>query len=297
MRDIVRYHVAHLPDVAASTLKDPHNPRRAEYLARFADLEGSQFIRTFYQKFHGQTADAALEKLVSGIRPTPRRLAVIYRSVRPEAGLAEFSLFLKSHIPGLALSDRKLEDLYTEYGPDKFSLSDRGYLARVHPLELWLLWYLNRHPNAGLAQILRVSVEERQDVYDWLRRTKHPAAQDKRIQIVVERQAFGEIHKAWKRLGFPFDNLVPSYATAIGSSGDNPAALAELAGIILNGGVHYPTVRIRQFRFAQGTPVETVANRKPEAGEKVLSPAIAAMLRQELLKVVEHGTGARAFRS
>jgi hypothetical protein len=49
-------------------------------------------------------------------------------------------------------------------------------------------------------------------------------------------EAFVEIHTAWKRVGYPFGYLVPSFATAIGSSADRPAALAELVGIILNDG-------------------------------------------------------------
>jgi hypothetical protein len=61
--------------------------------------------------------------------------------------------------------------------------------------------------------------------------------------------------------------------------------------------MRYPTVRIRQLRLAQGTPVDTVAKQTPERGERVLSSAIAAVLRRELLKVVERGTAVRAFRS
>ncbi len=297
MRDIVRYHEAHLPGDVPGSVRDMQNPERAEYLARFADIEGSTFLRSFWLKFRGLPPDAALEKLVSGIRPTPLRLAVIYRSVRPAADIHEFSAFLKQHLPNAAPSDSMLKALYDKYGPDKFNLEDRGYIARVHPLELWMLEYTTRHPDASLTQILRDGAKERQEVYGWLRKTRYSAAQDKRIQIVVERQAFAEIYKAWKRLGYPFDSLVPSYATALGSSGDNPAALSELAGIILNGGVRYPTIRIRQLRFGQGTPVETVANRRPEQGERVLSPAIAAILRREMLRVVERGTAARAFRS
>lgn len=43
-----------------------------------------------------------------------------------------------------------------------------------------------------------------------------------------------DIHQRWQPVGYPFDHLVPSLATSIGSSGDRPAALAELMGIILN---------------------------------------------------------------
>ena len=33
-----------------------------------------------------------------------------------------------------------------------------------------------------------------------------------------EVEAFTDIHRRWQRLGYPFDSLTPSYATAIGSS-------------------------------------------------------------------------------
>ena len=84
---------------------------------------------------------------------------------------------------------------------------------------------------------------------------------------------------------------------AIGSSGDNPAALAELAGIILCDGLRYPVTRIQEIRFASDTPFETVMRARPGLGKQVLSPLIARKLRQELVGVVEHGTARRAFQS
>jgi membrane peptidoglycan carboxypeptidase len=113
----------------------------------------------------------------------------------------------------------------------------------------------------------------------------------------LEGDAFAEIHRAWKRLGYPFGHLVPSYATALGSSGDNPAALAELAGIILNDGVRQPGVRFRRLHFAEGTPWDSVLDRRPLASEQVLAPEIAAVLRAEMFNVVENGTARRAFGS
>ena len=80
-----------------------------------------------------------------------------------------------------------------------------------------------------------------------------------------------ELHEAWARVGYPFASLVPSYATAIGSSADRPAALAELVGIILNDGVRQPTVRIEEIELAEGTPYETHLVRPPERGERHLS--------------------------
>ena len=128
-------------------------------------------------------------------------------------------------------------------------------------------------------------------------RAKERRGQDLRIGILLEQDAFHEIWKAWKSLGYPFDSLVPSYATSIGVSGDTPKALAELAGIIANGGIRYPVETIRQLTFARSTPMETTLAFHPAAGESVLSPAIAGLVYDEMLGVVKNGTGRRAFRA
>ena len=110
---------------------------------------------------------------------------------------------------------------------------------------------------------------------------------------MLEVDAFKEIHKAWKRLGFPFDYMVPSYATAIGSSGDNPAALARLMGILANDGVRRPTLRIRSLRFAAGTPFDTIVKPRPAADERLLPSSLVAVVKQELIGVVKEGTARR----
>ena len=177
------------------------------------------------------------------------------------------------------------------------ALAERRRRRGVHPLELWLLEYLTRHPAAKRSEIQQASLQARRDAYDWLYVSRRRAAQDSRIRVILEKDAFVEIHKAWKRLGYPFERLTPSYATALGSSGDNPAALAELAGIILNNGVRQPGVRFRRLHFAEGTPWDSVLDRQPPAPERVLAPEIAAVLRAEMFKVVEIGTARRAHGS
>ena len=42
-------------------------------------------------------------------------------------------------------------------------LHDRGYIATVHPLELWLVSYMYRVPQASFSEIMQASVEERTD--------------------------------------------------------------------------------------------------------------------------------------
>ena len=58
-------------------------------------------------------------------------------------------------------------------------------------------------------------------------------------------------------LGFPFARLVPSYATALGASGDRPVALARLMGVILGDGVARPSLQIDKLVFGAGTPYHT----------------------------------------
>lgn len=292
MRDIERYYIF---SPGAGGLPGQMNPRlRQIYLSRFADEEAKLFLRRFYEEFRGQTPDQALNVLLRSIHLTPLRLAVIYRSVHPDAGLEAFSSFLSSHLASAVLAQENLKTLYNNYGPDKFDLSDRGYLSHIHPLKLWLVGYLQQHPGATLSDILRVSAQQRQEVYWWLFRTKYRSAQDLRIRSVVEGNAFQSIWHDWRAVGYPFDSLVPSYATAIGVSGDTPSALAELMGIILNDGLREPTVTIRELHFARNTPVETIFTQQSHQRQRALSSEIASLVREQLIGVVENGTGRRA---
>jgi membrane peptidoglycan carboxypeptidase len=294
LRDIEHYHRYRVPGASPDVLTNPQNPARAKYLSKFADLEGKEFLQRFYEKYRNQTSDQALNTLVKSVILTTLRAAVIYRSVRPDEGRDKFDAFLKSHLIPEQLATANFADLYAKYGPDKFNLQDRGYLARTHPLELWLMNYREHHPAATLAEIYANSTNERQQAYKWLLTLKYPHGQDTRIETVMESESFAEIHRAWQRLGYPFDSLVPSYATAIGVSGDTPAALAKLVGIILSGGVSYPTERIQQLHFGPGTPSETILARHVDTGEQVLLPQIARIVRREMLRVVQNGTGRRA---
>jgi membrane peptidoglycan carboxypeptidase len=298
MRDIVNYYRFRVPGASLELLQDWNDPARRQYLTRFADQEGRLYLTRFYDKYRGKSPDQALEALLHGMAHlTPLRAAVIYRSVRPEASLEEFSAFLKAHLPQGASVREDPAKLYVKYGPDKFNLSDRGYLAHVHPLELWMLAYLQQHPQAHWKELSAGSARERQEVYWWLFKTEHKNAQDNRIRTLLEQDAFREIWKSWKRQGYPFESLVPSYATTIGVSGDTPAALSELVGIVMNGGVRYPSIKIDQLHFGRGTPTETVVSRDIPAAKPIIAPEIAALVRRELIGVVENGTGRRALKS
>jgi len=296
MRDIVNYYTYQVPGSTAKILEDPDDPLRHKYLERFADKEGQIFLRRFYNKYKGKVPEEMLNMLVNGVNPTLSRLSVVFRSVKPKASISEFAVFMKKQSER-AIDDEEVKELYGKYSKDSFNLADRGYIARVHPLELWAVEYLMQNPEAEYSELAEESAGERQAVYSWLFKTSRKHAQDIRIKSLIEVEAFQEIHGAWKRLGYPFDYLTPSLATSIGVSGDRPDALAELMGVIQNNGIRYPSVKMTELHFAENTPFETVMVVDKNAGEQVIAPEIAQVVKKALINVVENGTARRANKS
>ena len=293
MRDVVRYTMYQVPGSSAQLLERSGDPRRQEYLARFADQEGQIFLRRFWHNYRGKKADEIRDDFLHGLRPSAERLSAVFRYLSPQASPDELAAFLKQRLAEQAPEAERSATLYARHAPDAYDLPDRGYIARVHPLELWLVGYLSRQPTASWAEVVKASAGERQAVYRWLFNTRFKGAQDSRIYTMLEVEAFLDIHRRWVRHGYPFGRLVPSLATALGSSGDRPAALADLIGIIQNDGVRLPTRRVDRLVFAAGTPYETRFAGADSAGERVLAPEVASALRNALSEVVEGGTARR----
>ncbi|HWT69196.1 MAG TPA: transglycosylase domain-containing protein [Pseudomonas sp.] len=297
MRDIVRYTTYSGPNSSAELLKDDRDPRRQEYLASFADREGTSFLLKFWKKYRNKDTQERLETFLDSMRPTPIRLAAVHRYLLPRASQESFNTFVRSHLAGTQLTEKLTDDrlirLYEAYGPGIYDLPDQGFIAKVHPLDLWMMGYLLNHPDATFKDIVKASQFERQEVYSWLFKSRHKGARDNRIRTMLEIEAFLDIHQRWQKVGYPFDHLVPSLATAIGSSGDRPAALAELIGTILNDGVRMPTLRIDSLHFAANTPYETKLINDPDVGKRVMPSEVAAAMREALSQVVDAGTAKR----
>ena len=294
MRDIVHHYMFLTPGSSAKLLQDADDPRRAAYLARFADREGQVFMRRFLVKYQGKTVQEAEDLLLENRRPTASRLAAMFRTIAPDAPLDQFTAFVKGNLPdGIDPAEPRLAKLYEQYAPEQMSLADRGYVAGVHPLELWLVGYLRTHAGASQTQVMQASSAERQAVYSWLFSTHRKHAQDKRILGLLEGEGFLEIHRQWAAMGYPFDSLVPSYATALGASADRPAALAEMMGILVNDGVRKPNTRIQSLHFAAATPYETLLQYQPDQAQRVLAPEVAQAVRGAMRLVVEGGTAQR----
>ncbi|WNW13703.1 transglycosylase domain-containing protein [Pseudomonas sp. DTU_2021_1001937_2_SI_NGA_ILE_001] len=296
MRDVVRYSTYQAPGNSAELLKDDKDPRRQEYLSQFADREGRVFLLRFWKRYKDKNSQERLDTFLDGVRPMASRLAAVHRYLLPAADQATFDSFVRAHLPDserAKVSDKRLVEMYRSYGPGAYDLPDQGYIARVHPLDLWLVGYLLKHPQAQFGDAVADSTYERQEVYSWLFKSRHKSARDSRIRTMMEVEAFLDIEQRWQRLGYPFDHLVPSLATALGSSGDRPAALAELIGIIQNDGIRLPTVRIDNLHFAEGTPYEAQLVSNPQLGKRVMEPEVARAMREALSEVVDGGTARR----
>ena len=292
LRDVIRYSLHQSVDDANSLLTNDRDPRREGYLQTFADREGRVFLQRFWRRYQDMDEQQRFARLLKQVQPIAARLSVVYRELHPQGDFESFRAFLEENVR-VPQTPERIERLYYTYAPGSFNLNDQGYIAQVHPLELWLLGYLKENPQATLSEVLSASVDERQEVYAWLFKTRHASARNTRIRIMLEREAFAALHQRWQRVGYPFPFLVPSLGTALGSSGDRPSALAELMGIIQNDGKRMGVQRLVSLHFAADTPWETRLEHEPQEQQQVLHPEVAAALREVLSSVVLDGTGRR----
>lgn len=293
MRDVVHYHAYEAVDAPARGLRDGDEAARADLLERFGEREGISFLNTFWQKYRDVAPQDRLDILADSVAARPGPLAAVFLGTQPASDFAAFQAFMRQRLGDKAGTDSALQRLFSNHATRQYTLSDLGYLAGLHPLEVWLVRHLQTHPAAGLTDIIAASAAERREASRWLQASRFHQARQLRIAIILEVMAFERLAEEWRRLGYPFEHLVPSLATAIGSSADRPAALAELMGIIVNDGLRRPVVRIDQLRFAAATPFETVLDRQNAVGERVLPAELTQVLRRALLRVVENGTAKR----
>jgi membrane peptidoglycan carboxypeptidase len=297
MQDIVRYTQASQWENNRQIVQNDKDPRRVVLLDKFIDKESRIFLSRFWKIYWNKTAEQRLDTLLASMKPRALGLTIVHRHLFPNADQAGYIRFIRHELPSAKLTDRKLAAMYEKYRPGAYNLQDMGYLAAVHPLKLWLLDYLQQPGDPSLQDAINKSHEVRREVYGWLMRTKSKNARDSRIRTVLEAEAFSDIHRRWKNMGYPFDHLVPSLATALGSSGDRPAALAELMGIIQNDGKRIPTYRFTKVEFGRDTPYETIVDQPQPTPTQVLIPEIAQILRETLGKVVSEGTAKRLSNS
>jgi len=291
MRDLVRFHEARLPFDPETILTEVDHPLRRQILEIIAEEEAHLFLERFFQRYRGKDRDEIISRLLGNRAQSVRPLAIVYASWFPDADPGRLVNWMASR--GIQVSENTAISLLQNYQKPFFNIADYGYLLSRHPLEVWVAGQIFLQPTITWEELLERSDRARADASAWLFKTRNQRAQDLRLRIWIEKEAFRSMEPFWKRLGFGFDRLVPSYASAIGSASDRPAALAELIGIIINDGVRYQPRKIERLVFARATPYHTVFQPSPDAGERVLKPEVARALRDALGGVVERGTARR----
>ncbi len=291
MRDIVRFHEANLPYDARAVLDNPEDSVRHRMLGEIADTESKAVLEKAYREYRDLASREVVARLLGQHAKDARHLAMLFFAWHVGAGEEALGRWIESR--GVPVSPDEPRRLVKAYGNPQLTLADFGFLLDRHPLEVWCAGELVRAPGISWNELLLRSEEPRRIASAWLFKTRNRHAQDLRLRARIEQDAFARMIPSWRRLGFPFKQLVPSVATAIGSSSDRPDALAELMGIIQNDGVRLSTVDVGTLRFATGTPYETVLGRVPETGERVMPVVVARTLRSVLADVVNKGTAIR----
>ena len=291
MRDIVAYHRARLPYNAAAVLADPANADRIRMLQEIAEEESRAVLRRAYQNYHSQTESQIVTRLLSSKKNPERRLAILFFAWKIGSTERALAAWLEKNQVSLKADD--VSKLFRAYDNPRLTLVDYAYLLSLHPLDLWCASEYRKNPELSWEQLYASSSNSQRQGSAWLLNPHNRRAQNLRLRIRMEKEAFSRMAPYWQRLGFPFKTMVPSYATAIGSSSDRPVALAELIGILVNDGVRRPNTVLQEIHFAAATPYETVFERKAESGQQVLAPEVARAVRKAMASVVESGTARR----
>ncbi|UCE01349.1 MAG: transglycosylase domain-containing protein [Candidatus Latescibacterota bacterium] len=292
MRDMVRYYTAELGYDEASILDDQTHADRRELLDAAVERESREHLRRAYRRYGSLEANSAIRALVGEDKRALERFAIFHLGTHPEASLEELRRAARRVFPQRKV-DAAMQRYYVTHARRGRGLSDQAWLMKREPLAIWFVRDRIGNPNATWSDLVERSAVARREAYDWLFRKGAWRAQRLRLRTELERRAFDRIHASWQKLGYPFDSLVPSLATAIGSSADRPTALAEFVGILQNGGLRAPVLRVQAIHFGEKTPFETHFEASPAPSERVMPEAAAEVLKQLMQDVVQNGTGRR----
>jgi len=291
MRDLVSYHRARLAYNSEDVLINPANVERQRLLQEIAEEESRSALHRAYQNFAKQSPAEIVNRLLGHKGHNERRLAILFFAWHIGSDEQALTDWLAQHQVDTAMID--VGKLFRAFHNPRLTLVDYAYLLALHPLDLWCASEFRNDANLSWEKLWANSGEARRAGSAWLLNSRNRRAQDLRLRIRMEKEAFNRMAPYWQRLGFPFKTLVPSYATAIGSSSDRPVALAELVGILVNDGVRRPSSSLTKVHFAAATPYETLLEPTQPKGERVLLAEVAAAARRAMATVVEQGTARR----
>lgn len=291
MRDLVRFHSARLAYNPKALLKDVNHPFRNEYLIESAHHEAKLFLVKYHRKYRDLSEKEIVSKLLGKRARSAKHLAYIFFTWHAWGDESDFSTWLDTL--QLEIDEKKISQAVRRYKQTQHSLADTAYLLKKNQFELWAAGKIARKSDISQSELIKSSSEFIDESYAWLYRSRNSSAQRRHLRIRIERDAFARMAIYWKRLGYPFEELVPSYATAIGSSSDRPAALAELMSILVNDGVRLPHVVMNRLVIGSGTPYHTEFQKIEAPGERILAPIVCKKVRELLGFVVDRGTARR----
>jgi membrane peptidoglycan carboxypeptidase len=295
MRDLVAFQEARLPYDAGAVLAEDDHPDRRRLLERSVEEEDRLLLFRAWERFRGKEGRPLLEALLGSGAGSARQLAILYFAWHQAGPKDVASLREWLERSGAPVDARRAERLFDAYDNPRLTLADYAYLLRRRPMDVWAAGQIRSEPGLGWDALWSGSAAAREVASAWLFQPRNRSAQQRRLRVQIERDAFAAMTPDWQRLGFPFERLVPSLATSIGSSSDRPAALAQLMGIIVGGGQRLPAVRVEDLGFARETAYHTVLDRMAPSPQPVMEPEVARTLQRVLARVVEGGTARRAY--
>jgi len=297
MQDIVNYTLYNNMHISPEIYNNPDEPQRQTYLKQYADKESKIYLWRFWKELRHKSPDQIAETLAKKTHRTPAHLTVVHRTIFPNATYEETADFITKNCANCSQS-KDYTKTYEQYGPGQYNINDQAYITGLNEIELWLGHQLSQKPKSTWTELQADSTAVREVAYTWLMKSKNMRGQNKRIRTTIEQEAFDQhIFYRWQKQGFPFNHMVASYASSIGVSGDNPASLADLAGIIMNDGKQKPISTFEKISFAKDTPYAENFTDLYEKSRRVFSPEIATIIHREMQTVVREGTARRAKNS
>ncbi|RAL23791.1 hypothetical protein DL240_06455 [Lujinxingia litoralis] len=273
MEELVAFHAHRLFDAPIDAVLAGDHPEYEALRDQHLEMAAARLVREAYFRHHGKTPDAMVALALDGLDATPERCARLRLALLPGAHSP----------PPAALRARCGADPGPDASPDGWDAQD--------PLELAAIAALTQAPDASLSEVMLATREARARQIDWI--DAHTSALETRrgITYAMEARVFELLREQWALAGYPFERLTPSLATALGSSGDRPAALARLVAAVRAGGVVPELRMIESARLYEQTPYETWFRAAGGPAQRAFSPEVARAVEALLIRVAERGTG------
>jgi membrane peptidoglycan carboxypeptidase len=291
MRDIVWYYNFEQYGLTTGHLKALAPDKRKELVDRFSKQESRTFYSRFYNRYKGKKLVDIEAALLAKMKLTATKVATTRRLLHPDESLESFARIVTRIVPDLKHQPVHLEHLYNTLGA-RLTIPDVSYLLGIHPFEVITAATLALNPELTLDALLERATPLTAAYYSWLKKP-NSRGQGRALRIIMEQDAFVDIHKLWKGVGYRNAQLVPSLATSLGTSADQPAALAELMSIIMNGGMRRLPHKVTKVSMAKDSPYEVSYIPEPAKDKRALSKEIAERGRQVLFDIVAQGTAVR----